>query len=101
MKRSIPERVAIARVWISNLWPRRQKAAEVVQQYRRMFEMCPDAVTDLLTFLCAFDSTVGPTPEATLINTGKREGALHLITMSRLTPADLRHLQERTDQEND
>lgn len=101
MKQTISERTAIVRGWLAEMWPRRQKAAHVAQQYRLMLEMCPDAVADLMTFACAFDSTVGLSPDATLINTGKREVALHLITMSRLTPADLRHLEERTTDQNE
>jgi hypothetical protein len=88
---------ATVRTWLGQYWPERARARELARQYRAMFESCPDAVADLLTFGCYFDSTVGETPDATLINTGKRELALHLIAMSRITPADLRHLQERAE----
>lgn len=98
MREFISARKAIVRAWLANNWPWRAKARDVARQYRAMFESCPDAVADMLNFCCAYDSTVGDTPDATLINTGKREAALHLITMSKLTPADLRHLEERTDQ---
>lgn len=88
----------VVRAWLSSFWPTRGEAREVARQYRAMLESCPAAVADLLRAGCYFDSTVGDTPDATLINTGKRELALHLINMSRISPEDLRHLQERTDQ---
>jgi hypothetical protein len=90
---------AILRTWLANRYATRGQAREVARQYRAMFESCPAAVADLLTFCCAFDSTIGETQDATLVNTGKREAALHLQNMARLTPDDLRHLQERTDHE--
>lgn len=88
---------ATVRAWVTQYWPNRAKARDVARQYRAMFESCPDAVADLLTMGCFYDSTIGDTSDATLINTGKRELALHLISMSKLTPADLRHLQDRTE----
>lgn len=98
MREYISSRKAIVRGWLANNWPRRSKAREVARQYRAMLESCPDAVADLLNFCCAYDSTMGETPDATLVNTGKREAALHLINMSKIEPADLRQLEERTDQ---
>lgn len=95
---SISAAKAVLRDWLAQNWPKRSKARDVARQYRAMFESCPDAVADLLNFACAYDSTIGETADDTLINTGKREVALHLIAMSRTTPEDLRHLQERTDQ---
>lgn len=97
--RRISAAVAVARQWLADNWYYRDRAREVMRQYRAMQESCPLALADILNFACAFSSTEMGDAYATGVATGKREVALHLQTMMKLTPEDLRHLQERTDRE--
>lgn len=95
--RFISEASAAARVWLSQYWPK--KARTVLQEYAAARTEYPLMFADMARAGCAFDSTIGPTPDMTLINTGKRELWLHIATMTNLDADDLRAIEQETDHE--
>lgn len=92
----VSEAISLARLWLAQNWPKKKRT--VLQEYAAARAEYPLMFADMARYGCAFDSTIGPTPEITLINTGKRELWLHIATMTDLDADDLRAIEQETDQ---
>lgn len=86
------------RAHLANWWPRREKARALAQDYRAAMDEYPDVFADIARRSFAFDSTIMPgDPYGSHVLAGARDVWLHIETMADLSPADLAHLRERTE----
>lgn len=84
--------------WLQAWWGGKRQASEVVRQYQVFQQNCPLALADLLRFALAFDNTIDEDSQSrTAYNQGRREVALYLMQMMKLTPDDLALLEEQTE----
>lgn len=86
---------AAARAWLTSWWPKR--ARTVAQEYAAARDEYPLMFADMARAGCAFDSTIGPDRDTTLVNTGKRELWLHIAAMTEFDADSLRRLEQETD----
>jgi hypothetical protein len=88
----------MARAWLASWWPFRSQARALAVEYAAAKDQFPLMVADLARFCCASDTTYdSENPHQSDVNQGKREAWLHFQEMAHLEPEDLRHLQERTE----
>lgn len=97
-RRNLTPAAEAAILWITGLW-RPGIRKEVLRQYSAAREDLPLMVADLARVCCAFDSTIGATPEQTLILTGKREVWLDFCAKANLSPDDLGAIEQETDRD--
>jgi len=89
--------VEAALLWVKSWWPRRGRS--LVQDYHAAMAEYPLVFADIARAACAFDSTIGPDRDLTLVNTGKREVWLHIAAMGKLDADRLRSLEQEPDNE--
>lgn len=95
---SITPAKLVARAWLASWWPFRSQARALAVEYAAAKDQFPLMVADLARFCCAFETTFdADSKDVSLVNVGKREAWLHFQEMAHLEPEDLRHLQERTE----
>lgn len=82
--------------WLRTRW-RGRKRQDLIGQYRSLAATCPLVVADVASRGFIYADLVGPTDRETWINIGRRQMALELLQLARMSPDDVRELldQER------